>query len=386
LNFRAPADGQEVSGGGLAQNVSGNPREALARALPGLWPGGALALGSAALFGVATPAAKLLLGTIDPWLLAGLLYFGAGVGLWCVRLLRQVLGVVTTAGGEAPLGAGEWPWLAAAIFAGGIAGPVLLMVGLARTPAATTSLLLNLEGVFTALIAWLVFREHFNRRIGLGLVAICGGALALAWQDSMSLSGLAGPLLVAGACLAWAADNNLTRQVSLKDPIQIAMLKGLIAGGVNLAIALGRGAEIPLALHLVAAATIGFLGYGVSLVLFVLALRHVGTARTGAYFSAAPFVGAAISVAVLGESLSVQLLAAGALMGLGVWLHLSEIHSHEHEHQPMVHTHRHHHEEHHQHAHGPDDPPGEPHTHRHAHARLRHAHPHYPDVHHRHSH
>ncbi|MGB3810982.1 MAG: EamA family transporter, partial [Parvibaculum sp.] len=189
-----------------------------------------------------------------------------------------------------------------------------------------------------------------------------------------------------GACLCWGIDNNLTRKLSSADPVQIAMIKGLVAGTINLLIATINGAHLPSVGILLAVGVVGFFGYGVSLALFVLGLRHLGTARTGAYFSLAPFVGAVLAVLMLGEPLSATLLIAGCLMGLGIWLHLSERHDHEHVHREIEHEHRHSHDAHHQHQHRPDMTPGEPHTHRHRHAPLVHRHPHYPDLHHRHDH
>lgn len=349
---------------------------------PGLRRGAALALLAAALFGASTPFAKLLLASVHPWLLAGLLYLGSGMVLFLLRLVRH--GRAAT--GEKPLQGAEWLWLGAAILAGGVVAPVLLTYGLVHASASSASLLLNLEGVLTAGIAWFVFRENFDRRIALGMLCIVAGAAMLAWPDELALSGLGGSLAIAGACFGWALDNNLTRKVSLSDPVQIAMLKGLAAGGVNLLLALMQGAALPASGDVLAAGAVGLLGYGISLVLFVMALRHVGAARTGAYFSTAPFVGAALGVLLLNEPVGGQLLGAGLLMGFGVWLHLTERHVHEHEHEPMCHTHRHRHDAHHQHAHGPDDPPGEPHSHVHVHVRLRHSHPHQPDTHHRHRH
>jgi drug/metabolite transporter (DMT)-like permease len=192
--------------------------------------------------------------------------------------------------------------------------------------------------------------------------------------------------MIAGACLAWGIDNNLTRKLSSADPVQSAMLKGLAAGTVNLVLALLQGAGLPPGGTVLAAGVVGFLGYGVSLVLFVLALRHLGSARTGAYFSLAPFVGAVLAVLMLGEPLTLQLLIAGGVMAVGLWLHLAERHEHEHRHAAMEHEHRHTHDEHHRHVHRPDDPSEEPHTHWHRHEPLRHKHPHYPDLHHRHEH
>ncbi|MFL5251928.1 MAG: DMT family transporter [Rhodopila sp.] len=340
-----------------------------------------LALASAALFGASTPFAKLLVGVVDPWLMAGLLYAGAGIGLAAVHLSRAALRLPAV---EAPLRRRDMPWLAAVILSGGIAGPLLLMFGLMRTDAASASLLLNLEGLATMGIAWVVFHENVDRRLLLGAFAILAGAVLLSWQGQAAVHW--GGVLIAGACLCWGIDNNLTRKLSSADPVQIAMLKGLVAGLVNGGLALWQGDALPPPSAVLAAACIGFLGYGVSLALFVAALRHLGAARTGAYFSLAPFAGAVLAVLMLHEPVSLQLLAAGVLMGLGLWLHLAENHEHEHAHEAMEHEHRHRHDAHHLHAHGPIDPPGEPHTHRHRHAPLVHRHPHYPDLHHRHTH
>jgi drug/metabolite transporter (DMT)-like permease len=345
-----------------------------------------VALAAAALFGASTPFAKLLLENTSPQLLAGLLYLGSGVGLFLVwaRGLRFTKAVRETA-----LARRDLLWLVGAIGFGGVLGPLLLMVGLARTPASGASLLLNMEGVFTALIAWFVFRENFDRRIALGMLVIVAGGIALSWEGHLSWGGLAGPLAVSGACLCWGIDNNLTQKVSAGDPVQIAMLKGLTAGSVNTVIALLLGASWPPAPNIIGALSLGFLSYGVSLVLFVLALRHLGSARTGAYFSTAPFVGAVLSLAVFRERPTPLLLLAASLMAIGVWLHLTERHEHEHRHKAMEHDHMHVHDEHHQHVHALSDPPvtdPKPHAHQHWHTPMVHAHPHYPDIHHRHEH
>ena len=344
-----------------------------------------IALVSAALFGLSTPAAKLLLGSIDPAMLAGLLYCGAGAG---VAVLRRASGLVASASraAEAPLARADVPWLAGAIVSGGVVGPLLLMAGLSRTTAETASLLLTLEGVATALLAWFVFRESFDRRIAIGMACLVSGALILSWTGQPSLNELLGPLAIAGACLAWGLDNNLTKKVSLADPLQIVELKGLIAGPINLGLGFWVGGSLPSVSSLALAMLVGFLGYGVSLALFVRALRHLGTARTGAYFATAPFIGALAAVGLLREPLTLQLLAAGALMSVGVWLHLTETHDHEHAHEPLEHEHLHTHDIHHRHSHGPGDPAAEPHSHWHRHSPLTHSHPHVPDMHHPHKH
>ncbi len=345
--------------------------------------GAVSALLAAALFGAATPFSKLLLEHASPSMLAALLYLGSGLGLWGFRLVTRAGAVVmsrTDAG-----------WLAAAILCGGVIAPLLLMFGLQQVPAASASMLLNAEVVLTALIAWFVFRENFDRRLLLGMLFIVSGALLLSFGGNAGgypqpdLSAL--PIL--GACLAWAIDNNLSRKVSLSDASWIAMVKGLSAGMVNFALALSFGAPLPPAETIALAGLLGFVSYGASLSLFVVALRKLGTARTGAYFSVAPFIGAILSVVVLSEPLSLRLAMAGALMGIGVWLHLSERHSHEHTHEAMEHLHEHVHgagDPHHEHAHEPPVPPGTRHTHAHRHVPLTHTHEHFPDAHHHHTH
>lgn len=341
------------------------------------------ALGAAILFGASTPFAKQLMGvglSSSPFLLAGLLYLGSGLGLALIRLLRDK-------GWASPgLQRHEWPWLLGAIAFGGVLGPLLLMVGLARTSASAASLLLNLESVLTAVLAWLVFRESTDRRIVFGMALIVAGGAVLAWPSGAVPVDWLGPLALAGACLAWAIDNNLTRKVSATDALFIAGSKGLVAGCVNTGLGLALGAAWPTAGLVSSAMLIGFLGYGLSLVLFVLALRGLGTARTGAYFSTAPFVGAALSIVWLGEPVSTVFWLAAGLMAAGVWLHLTEQHAHDHQHAALVHEHPHRHDAHHQHSHDADWDGTEPHTHTHQHAPLTHSHAHFPDTHHRHSH
>jgi drug/metabolite transporter (DMT)-like permease len=340
------------------------------------------ALAAAMLFGASTPAAKLLAGNVPAFLLAGLLYAGSGIGLSLWILWRA-----TAAAPPVPaIARADVPWLAGAIVSGGVAGPVLLMVGLSTATASTASLLLNLEGVFTALIAWFVFGENFDRRIALGMVLIVAAG-ALASIEPGSVGGMSfGALFVAAACVAWAIDNNLTRRVSAGDPVTIAAIKGVAAGAVNIAIALVLGSEWPPPSQVVAAGLVGLFGYGVSLSLFVVALRQLGAARTGAYFSTAPFAGVMLALAALGESPGALFWLALPLAAAGVWLHVSERHAHEHLHEPLEHAHSHTHDEHHRHAHDFDWEGSEPHSHAHRHERMLHSHPHYPDIHHRHNH
>ena len=278
--------------------------------------GGLLAIAAAFLFGLSTPAAKAIVGNVQPLLLAGLLYLGSGVGLGVIILLGQRHGV--------RLKGGDVPWLLATIAFGGALGPALLMWGLTQTTGSAASLLLTLEGVFTALIAWVVFREPFNRRIGLGVAAIFAGAVLLALRTPSGHAGTLGALAVAGACLSWAIDNNCTSKIADVDALTLASIKGVMAGAANTILALLAGNFFPPIGPAASAALLGFFGYGLSLVFFVLALREIGAARTGAYFSTAPFIGAAVGLIALREPLTVVLVAAGLLMAFGVYLHLTE--------------------------------------------------------------
>ncbi|PWT98452.1 MAG: EamA family transporter [Candidatus Melainabacteria bacterium] len=343
-----------------------------------------LALAAAFLFGASTPACKVLLTHIHPAMLAGLLYLGSGIGLGTFSILKRFF--VKQPTNEAGLSRTELPWLAGAIVFGGIAAPLFLMYGLRASSASSASLLLNLEAAFTALIAWFVFRENVDRRVFLGMCAIVCGGLCLAYQPGESLSLSSSALPIVAACLCWAADNNLTRKVSGADPLISAGLKGFVAGVVNCFIALKIGDGIPETSVLIAACLVGLFSYGLSLSLYIRSLRHLGTARTSAYFSTAPFIGAALAIAFLNEPLSLTFTLAGVLMAAGVWLHVTEQHSHEHTHEAIEHEHQHVHDEHHQHEHDSSVPVDQPHTHRHRHERITHSHHHYPDLHHDHEH
>jgi drug/metabolite transporter (DMT)-like permease len=340
------------------------------------------ALSAAVLFGLSTPIAKKLVGEMPPLMLAGVLYAGSGVGLSLLLAVRA-LGTGRTRIVR-PRGAGVI-WLLGAIAFGGVLGPYLLMYGLQLTDSASASLILNLESVFTALLAWFAFKENFDRRIAAGMMLIVTGGVVLSTGTAVRAGGVIGPLAIAAACLAWAIDNNLTRKVAINDAMLIACVKGVAAGSISIVLALHFGAQIPAVATTVRAGLLGFIGYGLSLTLFVIALRNLGTARTGAYFALAPFIGAALAVA-LGAPLTGTLLFAAVFMGAGVWLHITENHAHLHRHSSIVHEHWHVHDEHHQHRHADGTHDQESHSHVHLHEPIEHAHPHYPDVHHRHKH
>lgn len=338
-------------------------------------------LAAAMLFGASTPLARALVGEIDPLWLAGLLYAGSGLGLSALLLLRRARGTERTA----LFARSDAPWLAATILCGGIVAPVMFTFGLRVTTGATASLLLNLETVLTVLLAWFVFGEHRNRRVVLGMAAITMGSLILGWNGSAAGFGW-GALLIAFACLGWALDNNLTRKISGNDAMTIAAAKGLVGGAINLGLAAALAGSPPRIDAALSAGAVGFLGYGVSLVLFVVALRQLGTARSSAYFALSPVVGVAIAFLLLGERPDVPFWIAALLMAIGVWLHLTERHDHAHRHVRLQHAHAHRHDEHHRHLHDQPWDGVEPHTHPHVHEPLVHEHAHYPDLHHRHHH
>lgn len=339
--------------------------------------GAAVGLAAALLFGISTPIAKLLLPGSGPFMMAGLLYLGSGLGLLAVQPLRR-------RGRETPLKRVDAMPLAAVVLAGGVAGPALLMYGLGRLPGSSASLLLNLEAPFTIALAVAAFRESLERAELVGAGTVLLGAAALGLQGPLGDVHALGVLAVAAACLAWAVDNNLSQRLALHDPVAIARVKSLVAGAVNVALALGVGERLPGGGAWIGALATGFLGYGVSIVLHLRAMRDIGAARQAAFFATAPFAGALASLPILGERLSMRSIGAAILMAIGVVVMLRVRHSHRHVHEPLAHEHAHEHDEHHQHPH--PGQVGEPHSHPHVHMALTHDHPHLPDAHHRHRH
>jgi drug/metabolite transporter (DMT)-like permease len=374
-------------------------------------------LSAALLFALSTPVAKTLLASCPALMLAALFYCGSGAGLLLLMAALRQHGSEVKAALIAP---GEIKWLLPAVLAGGVLAPVAMMSGLALSAAAEASMLLNLEGVFTAVIAWYIFKENFDRRIFFGMVAIMLGGCLLSVSggsaSSLSSGGLVtlhwqpGSLLIALACLLWAIDNNFCKRVATSDPLAVAMVKGLTAGTVNLGLALFLGQQLPAPSVCALALLTGFFAYGLSLVAYIAAQRRLGTARTGAYFASAPFVGALLAFVIAPEPVGINFVIAGFLMAIGIWLHLSEDHEHEHEHPYMAHSHKHRHalgaqgetlvvtadgivygDIHHVHSH--DDPQSMvpldasgAHEHFHVHEPLKHSHKHYPDIDHEHSH
>ncbi|OGR53409.1 MAG: hypothetical protein A2049_00775 [Elusimicrobia bacterium GWA2_62_23] len=336
------------------------------------------ALAAAFLFALSVPAGKYLLAHLRPLELSALCYLGSGLGLLLWRLARG--------GGsaEAQLGRRELPYAAGFVLAGGVLAPLMLFTGLSLTSSSSASMLLNFELVFTSLIAVLVFKEHGGGRLWGAAALITAGGFALSWEGGGFGFGW-GALLVLGSAFMWGVDNNLTARVSIKDPVTIATIKGLAGGLLNGLLAYYSYRSLPPLDWAAAALLLGLFSYGVSLVLFILAMRGLGASRAGAFFGSYPFMGAALGVLVLAEPVTGRLLAAGAFMACAFLLLALERHGHRHQHDPLEHEHAHDHADaHHTHAH--DKAPPGPHSHPHAHEPVEHEHPHLPDAHHRHTH
>lgn len=341
------------------------------------------ALLAAALFGLSAPAAKLLLGKIEPVTLAALLYLGCGFGLMALKVLQRAAGLRWAR--EASLTRTDLGWLSGATLVGGVAAPIVMMVSLRRTTAATASLLLNFESIATVLIAAVLFKEAVGRRVWAAVAFVALAAVLLSVEPGgrwvVSLSSL-GVLL---ACVLWGLDNNFTQRISGKDPLVSAMIKGIVAGIVTLALSRIAGDQLPGLLPSLGALALGFVSYGLSIYLFILSLRGLGAARTGALFGTAPFIGVAGSLILFGMAITWQFMLAFPLMVAGAYLLLSEQHGHRHAHEEFEHAHAHAHDEHHQHNHD-ETPTGKVHAHLHKHPVLTHVHSHTPDIHHRHDH
>jgi drug/metabolite transporter (DMT)-like permease len=326
--------------------------------------------------------AKLLLRDITPIALAGLLYLGAFLGLFIYSLFFSPRNAAVAEAER--LRKKDLPWLAGAVLAGGVVAPISLMLGLNLISGFSVSLLLNLEGIATAVIAVLVFRENSGPRLWLALICMTAAGVLLSWSPEQGTFNITGPVLILLAVVGWGVDNNLTRQISNRNPIQITYIKGLAGGAISLSVALILGIGIPFDITLLFALLLGSLSYGLSLVFFIKALRGLGSSRTGAFFSLGPFIGAVVSIAVLREAIGWVMFPAFLLIASGVWLIVGEKHVHAHAHPSMTHTHRHRHDDlHHLHQHPQSC---REHSHEHCHPQLNHSHVHWPDTLHRHTH
>ena len=334
-------------------------------------------LAAAALFGSSAPFAKLLLPETSALALSAILYLGASaaLSLWCL---------VRREGAEASPRRADWPLLLGVILLGGIVGPVLMLLGLERMSALSVALMLNLEAAFTILLAVGLFGEHLGGLEALAAATVIFGATIVGLGPGNLHGDPLGAAEVAGACLAWGIDNNLSQRLSLRDPVATARIKTLGAGACTLAIAFVLGYRLPAGAALGGALAVGALCYGASLVLDMKALRILGAAREAAFFATAPFIGAIVAVIVFGNAPRVSEWTGGLLMAAGVVLLMRERHAHMHTHQEFEHDHLHVHDQHHRHVH--PEPVAEPHSHPHRHAPLTHDHPHLSDLHHRHVH
>ncbi len=340
---------------------------------------------AAILFGASAPLAKVLLGKIEPVLLAALMYLGAGFGLLLLRASRTFYRRATDA--EAGINKADVPWLMGALLAGGVGAPIILMFSLRNTPAATATLLLNFEGVATALIAAAIFKEAIGRRIWLAIFCVTGASVLLSLDPGGKWGVSPGAIGVLIACFLWGIDNNFTRNISAKDPVTIVIIKGIGAGLFSIALAFSLSMPFPGLFFAISALLLGFFGYGLSIVLFIISMRSLGAARTSALFGTAPFIGVIISFLLFQESFHVWFMASFLIMVVGAVLLFSEKHEHVHGHQAFGHEHRHFHEDvHHAHHHGEQIPSDISHSHPHEHEEVEHGHTHTPDIHHRHSH
>jgi drug/metabolite transporter (DMT)-like permease len=343
-----------------------------------------LALGSAVLFGISAPLSKILLDEIHPIFLAGLLYLGAFFGLGLYSFGSMFIGKKNS-DRSGSLGKKDVPYLFGAVLFGGIIAPISLMIGLSFISGFVTSLLLNMEVVATALIAFMIFKENSSPRLWLSLFIITLGGILLSWDPALSNYHILGSLLIIVAMISWGIDNNLTRQISDKSPVQITIIKGFIGGITSICLALVLGAGIILGIFVLYGLILGFFSVGLSLIFFINALSGLGASRTGMIFSFAPFIGAGLSILLLTENIYWYMIPATFLMIIGVVLLIKEEHSHGHRHDEIHHTHKHRHDGlHHNHAHKGDFKGW--HTHHHVHQSLFHIHVHWPDIHHRHDH
>lgn len=339
--------------------------------------GGLLALLAATLFGVSTPMVQRFGTGLGAFTTAALLYAGAAVvGAFSRRNIEREARVVRS----------DLPRLLAMAGFGAVIGPVALAWGLQHTSGTSASLMLTLEAVFTAVLAWRLYRETMDGRVWTAMALLLAGGMVLVLdQGRAGGAQLWGLLAVLLATAAWGVDNTLSRALAERDPGQVVMAKAVLGAAATAVMALGLGEPLPSVAAALALFAVGASGYGLSLRFYLLAQRAFGAARTGSVFAFAPFIGAVFAVALGDRSASAMMAMGSSLMLAGVVLHLAESHGHEHAHEALEHEHAHRHDDgHHDHAH--DRMPVGEHSHRHHHQPLRHGHSHVPDAHHVHHH
>lgn len=339
--------------------------------------GGLLALLAAALFGVSTPLVQHWGQGLGPLTTAALLYAGAAI---VGGMLRQPVDR------EAAIRRSDLRRLLVVAVFGAALGPVALAWGLQRTSGTGASLMLTMEALFTAILAWRLYGETMDRRVWLAMLALlAGGVLLVIDQGFSGSSQLLGLLAVLAATAAWGMDNTLSRALADRDPGQVVLLKAVFGACITTSLAWALSEPWPTSTAIVGLLAVGAIGYGLSLRFYLLAQRAFGAARTGSVFAFAPLIGAALAFVLGDRSAGWGLALGGALMLVGVILHLAEEHAHEHEHMEMEHEHAHRHDDGH-HDHGHDPMPAGPHSHWHRHGAARHSHAHTPDIHHSHGH
>lgn len=336
---------------------------------------------AALLYGVSSPISKILLDKLPPTLIASLLYLGAGFGMLTINIIKACMKHEKS---EARITRKEMPFIIGMIILD-IAAPIFLMIGLTMTTSSNAALLNNFEIVATSLIALLIFNETIGKRMWVAIILITISSIILSMSDMNSLSFSFGSLFVLLACLSWGLENNCTRMLSLKDPMQIVVIKGLGSGLGSLIIAFSTQVITKDWLYIFYTLILGFVAYGMSIFLYIKAQRDLGAARTSAFYATAPFIGVLVSWLVLQESISTSFIIAFCIMLLGSYFAVSEQHQHLHLHEVVTHEHKHnHHDGHHNHRHlyGLK----KEHSHEHTHDGIEHSHVHLPDLHHKHSH
>lgn len=342
-----------------------------------------LAIMAAALYGLSAPISKILLNHINPLFLAALLYIGAGFGMWVYYSAKKIKNK-TEQRAEAALTKKELPYVVLMILLDIIA-PILLLLGLRETTAGTASLLNNFEIVSTSIIALVIFKESIDKRQWIAIVLIIAASAVLTFSTERSFSLSYGALYILAACLSWGMENNCTRQISLKDPVQIVMIKGFGSGIGSLVVCALWGDFAAGSFYILCALLLGFVAYGLSILFYVFAQRSLGAARTSIYYSIAPFIGVILSWIILKERITLSFLVALLIMIAATYFMVTELHSHKHIHSSITHNHRHTHDDgHHNHIH--DEEVKGYHSHEHTHEAVEHSHSHYPDEHHRHEH
>lgn len=340
-----------------------------------------MAILAASLFGISSPISKLLLVEIPPTLMSSLLYLGAGVGMLAINYIKGISKIEKI---EAQMTKKEMPYILGMVILD-IAAPICLMLGLTMTTSANASLLNNFEIVATSIIALLIFKEAIGKRMWISISLITLSSIILSFEDVGSFTFSIGSIFVLMACLCWGFENNCTRMLSLKDPLQIVVVKGFGSGFGSLIIALVLKQHSTNLLYIAMALLLGFVAYGLSIYFYIMAQRELGAARTSAYYAIAPFIGVLLSIIIFSQQITISFIIALVIMIIAAFFAGVEHHKHIHIHEEITHEHRHNHiDNHHNHVH--EYRIESEHSHVHTHEKAEHIHKHTPDMHHAHPH